>query len=67
MYKDVAHFVQTCESCQMHSNVRHRDELHTTYPWTMHFKWMVDFVAVLTEGVRLNTWFLQASREDLAN
>ena len=24
MYKDVLHFVSTCESCQLHSNIRHR-------------------------------------------
>ena len=29
MYKDMHHFVLTCGSCQMHSVVRHRDELHS--------------------------------------
>ena len=41
LYRDVHRFVTTCESCQMHSVVRHRDELHPTYPPTIHFKWMV--------------------------
>jgi hypothetical protein len=45
-YKDVHRFVTTCESCQMHSMVRHRDKLHPTYPPTVHFKWMVDFVTM---------------------
>ena len=44
LYRDVHRFVTTCESCQMHSIVRYRDELHPTYPPTVHFKWMVDAV-----------------------
>ena len=31
MYKDVLHFVSTCETCQVHSNISHRDELRPTY------------------------------------
>jgi hypothetical protein len=46
LYTDVHQFVSTCESCQMHSMVRHRDELHPTYPPTVHFKWMVDLVTM---------------------
>ena len=46
LYQDVHHFVTTCESCQMHSVVRHRDELHPTYPPIVHFKWMVDLVTM---------------------
>ena len=46
LYRDVHRFVTTCESCQMHSTVRHRDELHPTYPPTIHFKWMVDLVTM---------------------
>mgnify|MGYP007051851804 FL=1 len=46
MYKDVAHFVETCESCQMYSNVRHKDEIHPTYPLMVHCKWMVDLVTM---------------------
>jgi hypothetical protein len=45
-YPDVHRFMTTCESCQMHSMVRHRDELHPTYPPTVHFKWMVDLVTM---------------------
>jgi hypothetical protein len=30
----------------MDSMVRHRDELHPTYPPTVHFKWMVDLVTM---------------------
>ena len=46
MYKSVHNFVSTCESCQIHSGVRHRDELHPTYPLTVHFKWMVYLVTM---------------------
>ena len=46
MYKDVAHFVGTCESYQVHSNIQHRDELHLTYLLTIHLKWIVDLVSM---------------------
>ena len=39
-------FVGTCESCQIHLNIRYRDELHQTYPLTIHFKWLVDLVSL---------------------
>ena len=44
MYRDTHHFLTICESCQIHSEIRYRDELHPTYPPTVHFKWMVDLV-----------------------
>ena len=45
MYLDVHHFMTTCESCQMHFEIRHRDELlHPTYPPVVHFKWTVNLV-----------------------
>ena len=46
MYNNVSHFVGTCESYQIHSNVRHRNEFHPTYPLTIHFKSMVDLVTM---------------------
>ncbi|MCO5601145.1 hypothetical protein L7F22_055264 [Adiantum nelumboides] len=46
MYKDVAQFVESCVTCQMYSNVRHRDGLHPTYPLAMHYKWVVDIVTM---------------------
>jgi hypothetical protein len=46
LYTYVHRFISTCESCQIHSMVRHRDELHPTYPPTVHFKWMVDLVTM---------------------
>ena len=46
MYRDAHWFVTTYESCQMHSMIRHRDELHPTNPTTVHFKWMVDLVTM---------------------
>ena len=65
IYKDVNHFVSTCESCQMGSVVRHRDELHPTYPLAIHFKWMIDLVTMLM-GVG-QMWHLVLSRENLTN
>jgi hypothetical protein len=65
LYKDVHPFVTTCESCQMHSMVRHWDELHPTYPLTVHFKWMVDLVR-MPLGVGQMRYLLLA-REDLTN
>lgn len=46
MYKDIAHFMETCVTCQMYSNVRHHDGLHPTYPPAMHYKWIVDLVTM---------------------
>ena len=58
-------FVSTCESYQMHSVVRHRDELRPTYPLTVHLKWMVDLVTMLMgEGQKR---YLVLAREDLTN
>ena len=58
-------FVSTCESCRMHSVVRHRDELHPTYPLTVHSKWMVDVVTMpMGEGHKR---YLVLAREDLTN
>ena len=60
-----AHFVSTCESCQMHLGVRHRNELHRTYPPTVHFKWMVDLVTMpMGEGQKR---YLVLAREDLTS
>ena len=56
MYKVVHHFVMTCESCQVHSGIRHRDELHPTYPPTMHLKWMVKVVTMPIEVGQM--WYL---------
>jgi hypothetical protein len=44
IYKHVVPYVEICTECQMFSNVRHRDELHLTYPLSMHYKWMVHIV-----------------------
>ena len=65
IYKSVHDFVSTCESCQMHSIVRHRDELHPTYPPAVHFKWMVDLVTMpMGEGQKR---YLVLARQDLTN
>ena len=53
MYRDAHHFVTTCESCQIHSASQHRDELHPTYPSTVHFKWMVDLVTMSVGVVQM--------------
>ena len=65
LYRDVHRFVTTCESCQMHSVVRHRDELHPTYPPTVHFKWMVDLVTMPMGVGQMR--YLVLAREDLTN
>jgi hypothetical protein len=65
LYKDVHRFVTTSESCRMHSMVRHRDELHLTYPPTVHFKWMVDLVTMPLGVGQMR--YLVLAREDLTN
>ena len=65
IYKDVAAYVETCKECQMFSNVRHRDELHPTYPLAMHYKWMVDIV--MMPMVRWQMRYLVLARKDLTN
>ena len=64
MYQDAHQIVTTCESCQMHSAIQHRDELHLTYPPTVHFKWIVYLVTMMGVG---QTWYLVLAREDLMN
>ena len=59
LYRDVHQFMTTCENCQLHSTIRHRDELHSTNPRTINFKWMVDFVTMMR--------YLVLAREDLTN
>ncbi|KAL3687049.1 hypothetical protein R1sor_013358 [Riccia sorocarpa] len=65
MYRDVVVFVESCLTCQMYSNVRHRDGLHPTYPLAIHFKWVVDLVTMPVGlwGMR----YLVLAREDLSN
>lgn len=65
MDKNVAQFVESCITCQMYSNVRHRDGLQPTYPLAMHYKWMVDLVTM-----PMGLWqklHLVLAREDLTN
>jgi hypothetical protein len=64
-YKDVATYVETCKDCQIYSNVRHRDELHPTYPLAMHYKWMVDIVTMPMGQSQMK--YLVLAREDLTN
>lgn len=65
MYKDVADFVGSCETCQVYSNIRHRDGLHPTYPLAIHYKWVVDLVAMpMGFGQKK---YLVLAREDLSN
>ena len=64
-YKDVVKWVETCEECQLYSNVWHRDELHPTFPLALHAKWMADIV-VMPFGL----WqmkYLVLAREDFTN
>ena len=57
--------METCKECQIFSNVRHRDEVHPTYPLAMHYKWMVEIV--LMPMGRLHMRYLALAREDLTN
>ena len=65
MYRDAHHFVTTCESCQIHSAIWHRYELHPTYPPTVHFKWMMDLVTMPMGLGQMR--YLVLAREDLTN
>ena len=65
LYRDVHRFVMTCKSCQMHSIVLHRDEIHLTYPPIVHFKWMVDLVTMPMGVGQMR--YLVLAREDLTN
>jgi hypothetical protein len=49
----------------MYSMVRHRDELHPTYPPSVHFKWMVDLVTMSLGVGQMR--YLVVAREDLTN
>jgi hypothetical protein len=65
LYKDVEEFVASCVACQLQSKIRHRDELHPTYPIAIHFQWMIDLVAM-----PLAIWgmkYLVLAREELSN
>ena len=53
------HFVLTCENFQVHSGIRHRDELHRTYLSVIHFKWKVNIVTMLM-GVGKMRYFVLA-------
>ena len=65
MYKDIARYVETCNKCQQYSGIRHRDPLHPTFSPTIHFKWMVDLVAMPTGVGQMK--YLALAREDLSN
>ena len=65
MYKDVVDFVGSCEICQVYSNIRHRDGLHPTYPLAIHYKWVVDLVA-MPMGLGQKK-YLALAREDMSN
>ncbi|KAL3692893.1 hypothetical protein R1sor_006544 [Riccia sorocarpa] len=65
IYRDVVAFVESCVTCQMYSNIRHRDGLRPTYPPAIHFKWVVDLVTM-----PIGIWgmrYLALAREDLSN
>ena len=65
MYKDMHLFMTTCESCQVHSRVQHRNELHPTYPPAIHFNCMVDLVTMSIGVGQMR--YLVLAREDLTN
>ena len=65
MYRDVHHFVTTCESCQMHSVIYHREKLHPTYPPIVHFNCTIDLVTMPMGVGQMR--YLVLAREDLTN
>ena len=65
LYKDVEEFVASCVTCQLQSKVRHRDELHPTYPTAIHFQWMIDLVAM--PNAMWGMKYLVLAREELSN
>ncbi|KAL2641461.1 hypothetical protein R1flu_009048 [Riccia fluitans] len=65
MNRDVVAFVESCMTCQMYSNIRHRDRLHPMYPLAIHFKWVVDLVTMPIELWQMS--YLVLAREDLSN
>lgn len=65
LYKDVEDFVASCIECQLQSKIRYRDELHPTYPLSIHFQWVIDLVT-MPNGI----WgmkYLVLAREELSN
>ena len=65
LYKDVEGFVASCLTCQLQSKIRYRDELHLTYPPSIHFQWVIDLV-IMPPGI----WgmkYLVLAREELSN
>ena len=65
MYTEVRRYVETCETCQVYSKIRHRDGLKPTYPLCLHFQWVLDLVH-MPLGVR-GARYLVLAREDLSN
>ena len=65
IYKDIVEFTGSYEKCQIYSRIRHRDELHSTFPPTINFKWMFDIVAMPT-GIEQKK-YLVLPQEDLTN
>ena len=65
MYKDVYPFVMMCENSQMQSAIRHRDDLHPSYPSTIHFKWMVHLMKMPMGVGQMR--YLELARKDLTN
>ena len=64
-YNEIKKYVETCPTCQIYSSIKHRDELHPTYSPTIHYKWMVDIVAMPMGASQKK--FLVLAREDLTN
>lgn len=62
---NVADFVGSCKTYQIHSNISHQERLHPTYSFAIHFKWVVDLVVIL-EGLAQKKYILLAW-EDLSN
>lgn len=49
MYKDVVDFIRSYEIFHVYSNIWHWDGLHPTYLLVLHYKQIVDLVAMPIE------------------
>ena len=60
----IREYVETCDKCQLRSNVQYREKLHPTFSPTIHSRWFVDIVVMpKANGFR----YLIMAREDVTD
>ena len=65
LYKDIEEFVASCITNQLQSKIRYKNELHPTYPPSIHFQWVIDLV-IMPPGI-WSMKYLVLAREELSN